>query len=103
VNCKPPAKTRVIAIHYGDRGASPVDSDDGVNWNACNSGLPPNPGTMIRGATAQGMNIDPSTGNVYIVLKNEQRLRYNRAAIASRALKKNRYVQWHSGSFFHIG
>jgi hypothetical protein len=65
VDCKPPAKTRVIAIHYRDRPTKPVYSDDGVNWNACNSGTPPDPGTTIVGAITQGMNIDPSTGHVY--------------------------------------
>jgi hypothetical protein len=41
-----------------------------VNWNACNSGLPPDPSTTIGGANTQGMNIDPATGYVYLVLKN---------------------------------
>ena len=64
------AKTRVIAIHYGDRGTSPVYSDDGVNWKACNSGLPRDPNTTIGGANTQGMNIDPASDYLYIVLKN---------------------------------
>ena len=65
-----PARTRVIAIHYGDRGTSVVYTDDGVNWNACNAGLPRDPSTSIGGANTQGLNVDPVTGYVYIVLKN---------------------------------
>jgi hypothetical protein len=72
----------VIGIHYGDRG---IYSDDGVNWNACNSGLPPDPGTTIARANTQGMNIDPATGYVYIVLKNGD---VYRTKIASRRCKK---------------
>ena len=49
------AKTRAIAIHYGDRGTKPVYSDDGVNWNACNA---------LTAARSQ------HGGFVYIVLKN---------------------------------
>lgn len=64
------SKTRVIAIHYGDRGTSVVYTDDGVNWNPCNTGLPRDPSTTLGGANTQGMNIDPVTGIVYIVLKN---------------------------------
>jgi hypothetical protein len=64
------AKTRVIAIHYGDRGTKPVYSDDGVNWNACNSGLSRDPGTTIGGANTQGVSINPATVYVYIVLKS---------------------------------
>jgi hypothetical protein len=64
------SKTRVIAIHYGDRGTSVVYTDDGLNWNACNTGLPRDPSTTLGGANTQGMNIDPVTGYVYIVLKN---------------------------------
>jgi hypothetical protein len=65
-----PAKTRAIAIHYGDGGTKPVYTDDGVNWNAANSGLPADASTTAGGANTQGMNIDPVTGYVYIVLKN---------------------------------
>lgn len=64
------AKTRSIAIRYGDRGLKPVYTDDGVNWNACNSGLPADSSTSMGGANVQGMNIDPVTGYVYLVLKN---------------------------------
>lgn len=64
------SKTRAIAIHYGDRGTSVVYTDDGMNWNACNTGLPKDPHTTDGGANTQGMNIDPVTGYVYIVLKN---------------------------------
>jgi hypothetical protein len=81
------AKTRVIAIHYGDRGTKPVYSDDGVNWNACNSGLPPDPGTTIGGAKTQGMNINPATVYVYIELKNGAST-VQPWRIASRALQK---------------
>ena len=55
---------------YGDRGTKPVYSDDGVNWNASDSRLPPDPYTTIGGANTQGINIDPAIGFVYIVLKN---------------------------------
>ena len=65
-----PAKTRAIAIYYGDRGLKPVYTDDGVNWKLCNTGLPLDPATTIGGANTQGMNVDPATGYVYIVLKN---------------------------------
>ncbi len=65
-----PSKTRVIAIIYGDRGQSVVYSDDGMNWNACNSGLPRDASTTAGGANTQGMNVDPATGYFYIVLKN---------------------------------
>jgi hypothetical protein len=65
-----PAHTRAIAIHYGDRGTKPVYSDDGVNWKACNTGLPPDPSTTLGGANTQGIQVDPSTGYMYIVLKN---------------------------------
>ncbi len=65
-----PAKTRAIAIYYGDRGLKPIYSNDGVNWNSCNSGLPLDPSTTAGGANTQGMNIDPATGYVYIVLMN---------------------------------
>jgi hypothetical protein len=65
-----PAKTRVIAIHYGDQGTSPVFTNDGINWRACSRGLPPDPSTLEGGANTQGMEIDPTTGYVYIVLKN---------------------------------
>src|SRR5271166_4057473 len=65
-----PAKTRAIALHYGDRGTAPVYTDDGMNWNACSSGLPPDPSTTKGGANTQGMEIDPVTGYVYIALKN---------------------------------
>jgi hypothetical protein len=65
-----PSKTRVIAIIYGDRGQSVVYSDDGMNWNACNSGLPRDASTTAGGANTQGMNVDPATGYYYIVLKN---------------------------------
>jgi hypothetical protein len=64
-----PAKNRAIAIHYGDRGTSVIYTDDGVNWNPCNAGLPRDPSTTAGGANTQGMNIDPATGYVYIVLK----------------------------------
>jgi len=64
------AKTRAIVIYYGDRGLKPVYSDDGVNWNACNTGLPFDSSTTLGGANTQGMQIDPATGYVYIVLKN---------------------------------
>jgi hypothetical protein len=64
------AKTRAIVIYYGDRGLKPVYSDDGVNWNACNTGLPLDPSTTLGGANTQGMQIDPATGYVYIILKN---------------------------------
>lgn len=65
-----PGKTRAIAIAYGDRGRPVIYSDDGVNWIACISGLPPDPSTNSGGANTQGMNVDPATGYVYIVLKN---------------------------------
>ena len=65
-----PAKTRAIAIYYGDRGLKPIYSDDGVNWNSCNTGLPPDPSTTAGGANTQGMQVDPLTGYFYIVLKN---------------------------------
>jgi hypothetical protein len=65
-----PAKTRAIAIRYGDRGLKPEYTDDGVNWNACSAGLPLDPATTIGGANTQGMQVDPVTGFVYIVLKN---------------------------------
>jgi hypothetical protein len=41
-----------------------------VNWNACNTGLPLDPSTTLGGANTQGMQIDPATGYVYIILKN---------------------------------
>jgi hypothetical protein len=65
-----PAKTRVIAIYYGDRGLSPVYSDDGLNWKICGTGLPADSSTTAGGANTQGMSIDPATGYAYIVLKN---------------------------------
>jgi hypothetical protein len=65
-----PAKTRAIAIYYGDRGLKPIYSDDGLNWSSCNSGLPLDPSTTAGGANTQGMNVDPATGYFYIVLKN---------------------------------
>jgi hypothetical protein len=65
-----PAKTRAIAIHYGDRGTLPVYTDDGVNWKAAGSGLPADASTNAGGANTQGMSIDPVTGYAYIVLKN---------------------------------
>lgn len=64
-----PARTRTIAIRYGDRGLSPTYTDDGVNWNACNGGLPFDSSTTSGGANTQGMEVDPATGYVYIVLK----------------------------------
>lgn len=64
------AKTRAIAIRYGDRGELPAYTDDGMNWLPCGGGLPADPSTTAGGANTQGMNIDPATGYVYIVLKN---------------------------------
>ncbi len=64
------SKTRAIAIAYGDRGHSVIYTNDGMNWNPCSSGLPPDPSTTRGGANTQGMEIDPVTGYVYIVLKN---------------------------------
>jgi hypothetical protein len=64
------AKTRVIAVHYGDRGTTPVYSDDGVNWTACNTGLPKDPSTTAGGANTSNLAVDPSTGYFYVVLKN---------------------------------
>ena len=93
----------MIPIHYADRGTKPVDSDDGVNWEACNSGLPPDPSTMIGGANTQGMNIDPATGYVYIVRKNADVYRTTVPQSPAEGCKNSRSVQWHSGSFFHIG
>lgn len=48
----------------------PIYTDDGVNWNPGSSGLPADASTRAGGANTQGMNIDPATGYVYIVLKN---------------------------------
>lgn len=63
-------RNKSIIVYYGDIGISPMYSTDGVNWDFANSGLAPDASTEKGGANTSGMAIDPSTGLVYMVLKN---------------------------------
>jgi hypothetical protein len=61
---------RIIMVFYEDDGFPPIYSDDGINWRPANSGITCTDCGRHGGAKTASVLVDPTTGYVYLVMKD---------------------------------